>query len=102
MPHRQLTRRLVVRSEDDNREVSCRLPQRTINLEIDVSVAEAIPADDQNALGTAAWPEHAARALRQLRVGIKLRLTVLRRGRPNEDAPLFDSRDLKAVSDSPW
>jgi hypothetical protein len=102
MPRCQLARRLVVRSEDNNRESSSRFSKRAIKLKIDVSVAEAIPADDQNALRTTAWPEHAPRALCQLREGVKLRLTVLGRGRPNEDAPLFDPRDLKAVSDSPW
>ena len=101
MPHFQYTRQLVVRSKSDNSKISCRLSQRTFNLEVDVSVPEAIPADDKNALGAAVWPEHASCALRELRVGIKLRLTVLRRGRPNEDAP-GDPRELKAAADSPW
>ena len=64
MPLSQCTRRFVVGSKSDNSEVSCRLAQRTIKLEIDVSITEAIPADDQNALGTAAWPERVACALR--------------------------------------
>jgi len=101
-PRCQLARRLVVRSEDNDCESSSRFSKRAIKLKIDVSVTEAIPADDQNTLGTAAWPERATRSLCQLRVGIKLRFTVFCRSWPNEDSTLIGSRDLESVSDSSW